>query len=125
MRRTRILPLLTLFAACSAEPASGPDTAPDLLAANGVPGGSKCAFVVLSPDSIMLTVGQMYQLSDTVYNKKGIAVLDAPVTWFAASNNIAAVSSMGVATAVSPGVGWVLASCATGAVDSSQVVVVP
>jgi hypothetical protein len=115
--------LLLSLGCAPAEPVSGP-TAPALVAGVGIPGGSKCAAVELLPERGTVAVGGTLQMAATAFNKKGNAIPSALIQWASSFSSVAAVSSTGLVTGVSPGNTHILASCA-GIVDSVPVVVGP
>jgi len=113
------------FVACTSEPtASAPAATPDMgvLAAQG---GNKCAVVTVFPSAITLQVGGVVALVGTVANKKGVVLADAPVAWSSQNNAVAAVSSNGVVTGVSPGAATITVTCETGLSASSSITVTP
>jgi uncharacterized protein YjdB len=95
------------------------------LAGRGIPGGSKCAAVELTPDQGTIAVGGTLQMTAAALNKKGSAIPGALIQWQSSGPNVAAVNSSGLVTGVSTGQTHILASCTTGQVDSSLVVVGP
>jgi len=104
----------------STQPSARPQS--DVLAAQG---GSKCAVVTLYPPAATISIAGQLTLVDTVANKKGFVLTDAPVTWASQNSAVAAVSSNGVVTGVSSGNTTIIVSCETGLTASSSITVVP
>jgi uncharacterized protein YjdB len=104
----------------STQPSARPQS--DVLAAQG---GNKCAVVTLYPPAATISVGTTLALVDTVANKKGVVLTDAPVTWASQNPAVAAVSANGVVTGVTTGNATIQATCETGLTASSSITVVP
>jgi len=62
---------------------------------------------------------------DTVANKKGFVLTDAPVTWASQNPATTAVSSNGVVTGISSWNATIVVTCETGLSASSSIAVVP
>jgi uncharacterized protein YjdB len=88
-------------------------------------GGNKCAVVTVYPTAVTLQVGGQVALVDTVANKKGVVLADAPVAWSSQNNAVAVVSSNGIVTGVLPGAATVTVRCETGLSASSNITVTP
>ena len=106
----------TTVSAPAATPAAGVLTAK---------GGNKCEVVIVYPTAVTLPVGGTVALVDTVANKKGFVLADAPVAWGSQNSAVATVSSSGVVTGVSPGAATVTVTCETGLTASSSITVIP
>lgn len=79
--------------------------------------------VVIAPNTIADTVGQRTQLVAAVKDSSGNAFNNCAVAWSSTDTSAVQVSSTGLATAVSPGSGSVVAACA-GATGRALVAVV-
>jgi hypothetical protein len=115
-RRARTLALSLAVAACAA----GKTTT---LTSNSAGAATVPMSIRIAPNAIADTVGQRTQLVVAMTDASGHSVNGCAVTWSATDTGSVQVSSTGLATAVAPGSGSVIAAC-RGATGVAQVNVV-
>jgi len=85
-------------------------------------GPGPAASVSITPDSVTVVEGQAVQLTATVRDEVGTALIDATVTWSSSETNVAEVDSAGLVSGEGPGLSLITATC-EGTADTATVTV--
>jgi len=122
VRFARTLALAQGLALSAAITACGANKAATLT--SNLPGNAAVPMSVrIAPDAIADTIGQRTQLVAAMTDSSGRPMTNCPVTWSTTDTAAVQVSSTGLATAVAPGYGAVIAAC-RGASGSAAINVV-
>ncbi|UCF20345.1 MAG: Ig-like domain-containing protein, partial [Gemmatimonadota bacterium] len=89
---------------------------------DSVTGPRPAATVVITPDSAEVVVGRTVQLTVTVRDQAGAALMNPAVTWSSSDSGVAEVDSTGLVSGEAPGWSLITATC-EGKADTSSVVV--